>query len=137
VFRAEPDRPAITWQDVAHELADRLAAFPAHVRATAWIDPGLGFGKGADPTTNLDLLRHAGDLEAVLGRPVLVGPSRKRFLRSWRAPAPALPVATMTEAELDDATVAACFEAVSGGAKMVRVHNVALLNTARTAYNHS
>jgi len=46
------------------------------------IDPGLGFGKGGAPATNLALLRHAGDLGRALGRPVVVGPSRKRFLRA-------------------------------------------------------
>lgn len=127
VFAAEQGE--VTWREVANELTERLAAFPAHVRATAWLDPGLGFGKGADPTTNLELLRHAGDLAAALGRPVMVGPSRKRFLCRWRD------VVTMTEPELDQATVEACREAVAAGAKMLRVHNVALLNTALTAYN--
>ncbi len=123
----------VTWREVATELGDRLAAFPAHVRATAWLDPGLGFGKGADATTNLELLRHVGDLEAALGRPVMLGPSRKRFLRRWRA----IPERSeMSEADLDRATVDACVEAVAAGAKMLRVHNVALLNTALTAYNH-
>jgi len=138
VFSSE--NAAVTWQEVAKELGDRLADLPSHVRATAWLDPGLGFGKGADPTTNLELLRHAGDLEAAVGRPVMVGPSRKRFLRRWRGvphtSAPSAP-SDMTEAALDQATVEACFEAISAGAKMVRVHNVALLNTALTAYNKS
>ena len=65
----------VTWREVAAELADRLAGCPAHVRATAWVDPGLGFGKGADATTNMELLRHAGDLSRHVGRPVMVGPS--------------------------------------------------------------
>lgn len=127
VFRDE--RGAVTWDEVAHELADRLAVFPAHVRATAWVDPGLGFGKGADATTNLELLHHAGDLERMVGRPVVVGPSRKRFLLRWHD----LP--SGDEAALDRATVAACRLAVTAGAKMLRVHNVALLHTALTAYN--
>jgi len=129
VFAAE--QGTITWREVANELVERLASFPSHVRATAWLDPGLGFGKGADATTNIELLRHAGDLELVVGRPVMVGPSRKRFLRRWRGGS------EMSEAELDQATVEACFEAASSGAKMLRVHNVALLNTALTAYNNS
>ena len=120
---------AVTWQEVAADLADRLAAFPPHVRATAWIDPGLGFGKGANPETNLELLRHAADLERQVGRPVMVGPSRKRFLRRW------LGLGDADEAALDRATVAACEEAVTAGAKMLRVHNVALLRTTLTAYN--
>ena len=120
---------AVTWTEVAAELSARLAEFPAHVRATAWIDPGLGFGKGANPTTNLELLRHAGDLERAVGRPVMVGPSRKRFLHRW------LELSGADEAALDRATVAACEEAVAAGAKMLRVHNVALLRTTLTAYN--
>jgi len=127
VFRDE--NRAVTWREVAVELSDRLAAFPAYVRATAWIDPGLGFGKGANPTTNLELLRHAADLERTVGRPVMVGPSRKRFLHRW------LDLSHADEAALDRATVAACEEAVAAGAKMLRVHNVALLRTTLTAYN--
>jgi len=126
----DENRP-VTWQEVATELADRLAGFPAHVRATAWVDPGLGFGKGADATTNMELLRHAGDLARSVGRPVMVGPSRKRFLRRWLGD-----TAGLDEAALDRATVAACVEGVSAGAKMVRVHNVALLHTTLTAYNN-
>ena len=131
VFGAE--QGVVTWREVAAELTARLATFPAHVRATAWLDPGLGFGKGADPATNITLLRSAGALATALGRPVMVGPSRKRFLRRWRSAG----VASWSEAELDRATVEACLEAVSAGAKMLRVHNVALLNTALTAYNKS
>jgi dihydropteroate synthase len=130
---ADENRP-VTWQEVANELATCLATFPSHVRESAWLDPGLGFGKGADATTNVELIRHAGDLARALNRPVMVGPSRKRFLRRWLG----LPAGRddVDEAELDRATVAACFEAVSAGAKMLRVHNVALLRTALTAYNN-
>jgi dihydropteroate synthase len=124
----DESRP-VTWTEVAAELADRLAALPPHVRARAWVDPGIGFGKGADPTTNRELLRHAGDLGAVLGRPVVVGPSRKRFLRAELGDSP-------TELDLDRATVAACVDARRAGAKVFRVHNVALLHGAWTAYNN-
>jgi dihydropteroate synthase len=129
----DENRP-VTWQEVAAELTDRLAGFPAHVRSTAWVDPGLGFGKGADATTNMELLRHAGDLARMVGRPVMVGPSRKRFLRRWLGHDDDKP--GLDEAALDRATVAACVEGVSAGAKMVRVHNVALLHTTLTAYNN-
>lgn len=128
VFHDE-NRP-VAWDEVARELADRLALFPPHVRATAWVDPGLGFGKGADATTNIELIRHVGDLARATARPVVVGPSRKRFLRRWRQ----LPE-DADEAALDRATVDACALAVTAGAKMLRVHNVALLHTALTAYN--
>lgn len=128
VFASE-NRP-VRWEDVARELAARLATFPSHVRASAWVDPGLGFGKGADATTNVELIRHAGDLARTTGRPVVIGASRKRFLRRWQQ----LPE-DADESVLDRATVDACVEAVTAGAKMLRVHNVALLRTALTAYN--
>jgi dihydropteroate synthase len=49
------------------------------------IDPGIGFGK--NPEHNLALLRSLDSL-AELGRPILLGVSRKSFLR-WLADAPA------------------------------------------------
>ncbi|MFT3699710.1 MAG: dihydropteroate synthase [Kofleriaceae bacterium] len=113
----------VTWQEVVADLRARLATIPSHVET--WVDPGLGFGKGGDAQTNIDLIRHAGDIGRELGCPVMVGPSRKRFLSRW------LP----DEPDPDRATVAACLEAVRAGARMLRVHNVALLRTALTAYN--
>ena len=117
VFRDE-NRP-ITWAEVADELAVRLAALPEPVRARAWVDPGIGFGKGGDPATNRALIAHAGDLGRRLGKPVVVGPSRKRFLRAG--------LVNPTELDLDRATVDACLDAFRAGAHVVRVHNVALL----------
>jgi dihydropteroate synthase len=121
------DERAITWQDVAAELTERLAALPPAARARAWVDPGIGFGKGDDAGTNLALLRHAGDIARTVGAPVVVGPSRKRFLRRL------LPEAA-GEVELDVASVAACLAALAAGAKVFRVHNVTLLRAAFTVY---
>ena len=42
-----------------------------------WLDPGIGFGKTADH--NLELLRRLDEIVAI-GRPVVVGTSRKSFL---------------------------------------------------------
>ena len=42
-----------------------------------WLDPGIGFGKTLEH--NLELLRRLDEIVAV-GRPVIVGVSRKRFL---------------------------------------------------------
>ncbi len=58
----------------------RLAALPPAVRARAWVDPGVGFGKGRirRPTW---ACRRAGELRLAVRRPVVVGLSRKRFLR--------------------------------------------------------
>ncbi|HET9620406.1 MAG TPA: dihydropteroate synthase [Kofleriaceae bacterium] len=132
---------ALDWRTVADELADRLAALPAPARARAWVDPGLGFGKGGDPEVNLALIRHSGDLGARLGRPVVIGASRKRFVR--RAFAIGEPVADPVAdpdnrvvdraaelAALDAASVTATLDAIAAGANVVRVHNVALLRTA-------
>jgi dihydropteroate synthase len=118
----------LDWRTVAGELADRLATLPAGVRERAWVDPGLGFGKGADPEVNLALLRHSGDLGARLGRPVVVGPSRKRFVRR------AFGVHEDDTAALDAASVSASMDAIRAGANVVRVHNVALLRAALALY---
>ncbi|MEO8700691.1 MAG: dihydropteroate synthase [Kofleriaceae bacterium] len=123
VFRSEAPTG---WREVASELGERLAALPVSARGRAWVDPGIGFGKGADPEANLALLRHAGDLGRVLGCPVVVGPSRKRFLRRI--------IGESDLASLDAASVAACLGAAGAGAHVVRVHNVALLRAALAVY---
>ncbi|MBS1121238.1 MAG: folP [Deltaproteobacteria bacterium] len=127
VFSAEATQPAVGWEAVRDELGERLAALPANTRARAWVDPGIGFGKGSDPEGNLELIRHAGDLGRALGCPVVVGPSRKRFLRRLVGGDPDL-------ATLDVASVAACLGALRANAQVVRVHNVALLRAALAVY---
>jgi len=132
VFANEPvglamlQRP-ITWREVAAELGERLAALPAEARQRTWVDPGVGFGKGPDPDVNLSLLRDAGDLGRAVGCPVVVGPSRKRFLKTLVGLEP-------DPVTLDVASVSACLVAVRGGAQVLRVHNVALLRTALAVY---
>ena len=132
VFAREPvglqmlQKP-ITWREVAAELGERLAELPAEARQRTWVDPGVGFGKGADPEVNLSLLRDAGELSRAVGCPVVVGPSRKRFLKTLVGLEP-------DATTLDVASVAACLAAVRGGAQVLRVHNVALLRTALAVY---
>jgi dihydropteroate synthase len=121
VFAAEAP---VSWREVADELAERIADLPAD---RTWVDPGIGFGKGGFVEGNLELIRHAGDLGRALGRPVVVGPSRKRFLVKLLG-GQADPLA------LDVASVAACLGAVSAGAHAVRAHNVALLKAALAVY---
>ncbi len=127
VFGAEAANACITWREVGVELAERLAQLSAATRARAWVDPGIGFGKGSDPEGNLELLRHAGALGRSLGCPVVVGASRKRFLRRLIGGDPDL-------AALDAASTAASLGAVHAGARIVRVHNVALLRAALAVY---
>lgn len=124
VFAAEAP---VTPGDVERELAERLSRLDAATRARAWIDPGIGLGKGADPAGNLALGRDAGRLGRGLGCPVVVGPSRKRYLARL--------IGSTREADLDAATVGACLAAVVGGANVLRVHNVRLLVAALIAYS--
>ena len=111
--------------DVARELTRRVEA--AVGRGVPWpsliLDPGIGFAKQAAHS-----MRVLARLEefAVLGRPLLVGPSRKSFLT---AAAPGRPAAGR-----DWATAAAVTVAVLGGAHIVRVHAVdAMVQVVRAA----
>lgn len=112
------------YQDVVREvrsfLAERIEAAAAVGidRDLVAVDPGIGFGKTVEH--NLDLLRRLDEL-GELGRPILVGPSRKSFLGAVLG----LPVAERLEA-----TLAACAVAVARGADMVRVHDVAPVRRA-------
>lgn len=103
-------------EDVRRELLDAARrARGAGVKASRIIlDPGLGFGKTAQH--NLLLLR---DLPRLVraGYPVLVGPSRKSFLTAILGPQP--------PRERTWGTAAAVALAVAGGARILRVHDVA------------
>ena len=76
------------------------------------IDPGIGFGKDLDQ--NLELMRGVGAL-LDLGRPVLVGPSRKRFIGA---------ILDLPEDERVEGTAGAVAWLVARGAHIVRVHDV-------------
>jgi dihydropteroate synthase len=129
VFAAEAALdPIAGWRQVADELGARLEAMPAALRGRTIVDPGLGFGKGGDPAGNLGLLAHAGRLAQALDRPVLVGPSRKRFLARLLGGGPP------AEDVLDAATVGACLAAIGAGAHLVRVHEVSRLAAALAAF---
>jgi dihydropteroate synthase len=78
------------------------------------VDPGIGFGK--TPDQNLELLRRLDELRA-LGRPVLVGVSRKSTLGK------ALGDPAATQGSLA-ASIAAAVAAFERGAAMVRAHDV-------------
>jgi dihydropteroate synthase len=103
-------------RDVRVELGRRLAeAVSAGVDpGYVVLDPGLGFAK--DSGHNWSLLAHLPELSA-LGRPLLVGASRKRFLGEL------LGGAAMDER--DEATAATSALAAAAGAWCVRVHEPA------------
>jgi dihydropteroate synthase len=128
VFAREAKEP-ITFDDVVFELQARLEALPDAVVARTWVDPGIGFGKPWE--LNLELAVGAARIGFALDRPVVIGPSRKRFLRNLLDPDP-----PPTEADLDRATVAVCARALEGGPLVLRVHNVTLLESALSAYNN-
>jgi dihydropteroate synthase len=120
VHAAEAAPPG--YDEVAADLAERLASLPAALQDRVVIDPGLGFGKRTPQ--NLALLRRAGELSAALGCPVMVGPSRKRFI------AELVGDAGRDMALRDRGTVGACLAAAAGGAQILRTHDVALLAPA-------
>ncbi len=104
-------------REVAAELQLRVeAALASGIRAeNIWIDPGFGFAK--TPQQSWALLRELEDVTA-LGYPVLVGTSRKRFLRESLGD-------DATLAALDALTAETSVAAALAGAAAVRVHDVA------------
>ena len=102
--------------DIKAFLEERLAfAIAAGIEEEKIIlDPGIGFGKTIEH--NLELLRRLEELVAI-GRPVLIGTSRKSFLgRITGRERPADRLA---------GTIASCVIAYERGAQLFRVHDVA------------
>ncbi len=119
--------------DVCRELSERLAcAVAAGVDTTRVVlDPGLGFAKHAHH--NWALLRRFDALLA-LGRPVLVGTSRKRFLGELLATGGPGERRPRPVSERDEATAATTALAAAAGAWCVRVHDTAgCLDAVRVA----
>ena len=117
------------YDDVVSEVARELqrSVERAIGAGVGWdrivVDPGLGFAKKAEHS--LTVLA-ATDRFAALGRPLLVGPSRKSFLNAAAGPRPV--------SERDWSTAAAVTATVLGGAHIVRVHRVAeMLQVVRVA----
>jgi dihydropteroate synthase len=78
-----------------------------------WLDPGIGFGKTLEH--NLELIRRLDEIVAI-GRPVVFGASRKRFLGRLTG---------RPERDRAAGTVAVNVLAFERGAAMFRVHDVA------------
>lgn len=111
-------RDTAHYEDVIAEVTSSLRksmelALRAGVPAESIIlDPGIGFGKTWQQ--DLEIIRRLEELRQ-LGRPILIGPSRKSFIGM----ALGLPVDERLEA-----TAAAVAIGVARGADMVRVHDV-------------
>ncbi len=126
-LRGEPRtmQATIHFERLLEEVAAELSEAVARARAAGVaddaivVDPGIGFGKTARQSAALAAA--GAHLEAATGRPVLVGASRKRFLGA------------LSGLDLDARlvpSVAAAVVAVAGGARIVRVHDVAATKAA-------
>jgi dihydropteroate synthase len=109
-----------TYTDVVAEVVGELQA-SMNVAAAAGVttvhilvDPGVGFAK--QPIHSYGVLARLPELASALDRPVIVGPSRKSFMRAALADRPPL--------QRDWGTAAAITAAVLAGAHIVRVHAV-------------
>jgi dihydropteroate synthase len=83
------------------------------------IDPGIGFGK-AVLKGNLAIVKNLSTL-ASLGKPILVGPSRKAFIGR---------ISGKEGAERDEGTAACGCIAIYNGAHIIRTHNVGRMKDA-------
>jgi dihydropteroate synthase len=84
-----------------------------------WLDPGIGFGKTVEH--NLELLRRLDEIVAI-GRPVVIGTSRKSFLGKLTG--------GRDESERLPGTIATNVIALERGASVFRVHDVAQVSDA-------
>jgi dihydropteroate synthase len=122
-MRGRPEtmmREAVYGDLVGEVAAELRAAVDRAVsagvpREAILADPGLGFAKHA--AHSYGVLARLPDLAAALGRPLLVGPSRKSFLSEATGRRP--------PSARDWGTAAAVAAAVLAGAHIVRVHAVA------------
>lgn len=78
------------------------------------LDPGIGFGKSLEHNHNLILLKNLRQFK-VLGRPLLIGPSRKAFIGK---------ILGLPPQAREEGTMATVAVAILHGANIVRVHDV-------------
>jgi len=117
------------YEDVVDEvkafLAERVEAAVAAgiAEERVWVDPGIGFGKTVEH--NLELLHRVGELRE-LGRPLVVGTSRKSFIGG------------IDGSGVEDrvgGTIASSVIAAAEGADVLRVHDVAEISQALAVAN--
>ena len=111
-------RERAVYAEVVEEVAADLRAAMAKAeeggvgRESIIVDPGIGFGKTAEQS--LEVLRRLGEL-AALGRPILVGTSRKSSIGA---------VLDLPVEERLEGTAATVALSIAHAADMVRVHDV-------------
>jgi dihydropteroate synthase len=114
----------VEYEDLIGEIRASLAESLSVAEGTGCglsqtvVDPGIGFGKS--PEGSLRLLARLGELRS-LGRPIMVGPSRKSFIGK---------VLELSVEERLEATIAACVVALERGARLFRVHDARALRRA-------
>jgi dihydropteroate synthase len=114
--RAMQENP--TYDDVVDDvrafLAERVefAVSRGVAEERIRLDPGIGFGKTVQH--NLELLRRLGELGG-LGRPIVVGTSRKSFIGK---------ITGRPVGERLGGTIASCVLAYANGAAMLRAHEI-------------
>lgn len=110
--------PSSGYTDLMGEILQDLEAALEQAEAAGIprrrtiVDPGIGFGK--TPSQNVTLLHRLPELRA-LGRPILIGPSRKSFIGY---------VLGLPAEERLEGTAAAVAVGIARGADVVRVHDV-------------
>jgi dihydropteroate synthase len=110
------------YADVVREISAffetriRFAEQSGISRERIVLDPGIGFGKTIDH--NLEILARLDEFRS-LGRPLLIGPSRKSFIGQVLG----LPVEERLEG-----TAAAAAVGILNGASIIRVHDVRAMN---------
>lgn len=111
--------------DLCQHFTRRLSELEAAgiARERIVVDPGIGFGKTAEH--NLQLLSHIENFHA-LGRPVLIGHSRKRFLKK---------VLGRDIEERDAGTLGVSLALAAQGTDVLRVHDVRATRDALLAWN--
>lgn len=108
------DYPQGVVAGVAAELSGKLRELSLRGVSDVIVDPGFGFAKTAGQ--NYELMAALPGLERLLGRPMLVGVSRKSMIYKSL---------DITPAEALPGTTALNVLALEGGASILRVHDVA------------
>lgn len=112
------------YKSLIDEIVERLdnainSAVSAGIdRNKIVIDPGIGFGKSLNH--NLEILKRLKEFR-VLGRPILVGPSRKSFIGK---------ILNVRPQQRIFGSVSACVLAAVNGASIVRAHDVKAVSQA-------
>ncbi len=131
VHASESAPPSV--EEVAYELAERVASLPVSLRHRTIVDPCVGFGK--QRAQNVALIRASGQLARSLRCPIMIGPSRKRFVRAIASDAGCgeLPRDDVDDA-IDLATAGVCLAAAQSGAHFLRIHNIEVLYPVLMSY---